>query len=204
MWGIYNYNKAILISTKIALEKDGQRIISCSLSLPLSLSLSLSLPLFLRAINVEKYNEKTGNVTSALLRVYFIRNVFPQVRARIFAEDVPRSIENWSRISHDTYGEGKKNIFSSGWLGGRDSQATSLVADSLQRNPWTTWASTRPIKMRAALYIERDRSHDTPCASPMGIFYRGEFVHTSANARVCVRASDIRSCACACVSRGWF
>jgi len=58
--------------------------------------------------------------------------------------------------------------------------------------------------MRAALYIERDRSHDTPCALPMGIFYRGEFVCTSANALVCVRAQRACAYACACVSRGWF
>jgi len=37
--------------------------------------------------------------------------------------------------------------------------------------------------MYVAFYIERDRSHDTPCATPMGIFYRGEFVHTYVWAR---------------------
>lgn len=58
----------------------------------------------------------------------------------------------------------------------RDSQARRLVVDSLQRNPRATWTSMRPIKMCTALYIERDRSHDTPCAFPMGIFYRGELV----------------------------
>jgi len=63
----------------------------------------------------------------------------------------------------------------------RDSQERRLVADSLQRNPQATWMYTCPIKMCVALYIERDRSHDTPCTSPMGIFYRGEFVHTSAS-----------------------
>ena len=89
--------------------------------------------------------------------------------------------------------EGRK-IYSH-WIDSmRDSQARRLVVDSLQRNPRATWTYTRPIKMCVAFYIERDRSHDTPCATPMGIFYRGEFVRTSADTCVCVHMCILHIC----------
>lgn len=101
------------------------------------------------------------------------------------------SVENWNCLPWYSHSEEGRKIYSH-WIDlVSDSQARRLVADSLQRNPRATWTYTCPIKMCAALYIERDRSHDTPCASPMGIFYRGEFVRTSASTCVCVH---MRTC----------
>lgn len=101
-----------------------------------------------------------------------------------------------------SFGGGKKNIFSFGLTRCRDSQARRLVVDSLQRNPRATWTSTRPIKMYTALYIERDRSHDTLWASPMGIFYRGELVYVYERERVHKLTYIYHTSVC--VSRGWF
>lgn len=106
---------------------------------------------------------------------------------------VTYSVENWNCVCHNTLirrREEKYILIGLTWCATpRREDSSPIRYKGIPK--LLECICTCPIKMYAALYIERDRSHDTPCTSPMGIFYRGEFVRTSASTCVCVHTCAI-------------